>query len=72
MAPPALPPLALAPEAVQPLLPRPLAVETFEGVAYLGLVAFTIRDVRGAGLPSLPAVLNFHEVNRPSTPSVRR
>ena len=52
-----------APEAVQALLPRPLAVDTFQATAYLGLVAFTIRDVRGPGLPSLPPVSNFHEVN---------
>lgn len=53
----------MAREAVQPLLPRPLTVDTFQATAYLGLVAFTIREVRVPGLPSLPSVSNFHEVN---------
>jgi uncharacterized protein YqjF (DUF2071 family) len=48
--------------AVARQLPRGLEVDTFEGVAYLGLVPFTIPLSRTPrlGLPVTPA---FHEVN---------
>jgi uncharacterized protein YqjF (DUF2071 family) len=48
--------------AVARLLPPGLEVDTFEGVAYLGLVPFTIPLSRTPrlGLPVAPA---FHEVN---------
>jgi len=48
---------------LEPLIPSGLDVDMFEGVAYVGLVAFTIRDVRAPGLPPLPPVSAFHEVN---------
>lgn len=42
----------VAPERLQPLVPFPL--ETFEGAAWVSLVAFTLRDLRFArGGPSL-------------------
>jgi uncharacterized protein YqjF (DUF2071 family) len=51
------------PNEVQRLLPRGLAVDTFDGTAYVGLVPFTMRGVRPSGLPPLPALSRFHEVN---------
>jgi uncharacterized protein len=48
---------------LRPLVPRCLALDTFGGVAYVGMVAFTIRGVRVTGLPSLSPVSDFHEVN---------
>jgi hypothetical protein len=50
------------PAAIAPHLPAGLEVDTFEGVAYLGLIPFTIPLSRTPrlGLPMAPA---FHEVN---------
>jgi uncharacterized protein len=53
----------VAPHAVQRLLPPGLAVDTFDGEAYVGLVPFTMRGVRPSGLPPLPLLSRFHEVN---------
>ena len=54
---------ALPPDAVRPLLPTGLDLDLFEGRAYVGLVPFTMRDVRPAGLPTTPWLSNFHETN---------
>jgi uncharacterized protein len=50
------------PAAIAPHLPAGLEVDTFDGVAYLGVVPFTIPLSRTprVGLPIAPA---FHEVN---------
>ena len=52
----------IASAALAPLLPPGLNVDTFDGVAYLGVVPFTIPLSRTArlGLPVSPA---FHELN---------
>jgi uncharacterized protein YqjF (DUF2071 family) len=49
--------------AVAALLPAGLEVDTFEGRAYVGVVAFTMRDVSPWWAPSVPGVSNFHELN---------
>lgn len=49
--------------AVAPLLPRGLAVETFDGAAWVGLVPFLMDDVRAPGLPALPWLSRFPETN---------
>lgn len=51
------------PAAVQATLPRGLAVDTFGGTAYLGIVPFAMERVRPAGLPPLPGVSWFLELN---------
>lgn len=50
-------------DALRAILPQDLAVDTFEGRAYIGLVPFTMRDVSPWWSPSVPGVSNFHEVN---------
>lgn len=52
----------VAPEAISPLLPPGLDVDTFAGAAYVGIVPFTIPVSRlaGVGLTIAPA---FHELN---------
>ena len=52
----------IASAALAPLLPPGLSVDTFDGVAYLGVVPFTIPLSRTPrlGLPVAPA---FHELN---------
>jgi uncharacterized protein YqjF (DUF2071 family) len=50
-------------EPLHALLPSGLDLDTFEGHAYVGIVPFTVTGARPTGLPPLPFVSNFHEVN---------
>ena len=50
-------------EQVQKTLPDGLIVDTFDGRAYIGLVPFTMQDIRPVGLPALSPLSNFHECN---------
>ena len=50
------------PDVVQRVLPHGLEVDTFDGAAWIGLVAFRLT-VRGRGIPRLPWVSRFAEVN---------
>ena len=53
----------LSAERVQATLPPELTVDTFDGHAYLGVVPFLMRNVRPVGVPRLPWLSNFHELN---------
>ena len=58
----------LEPEIVQRLLPKGLTVDTFpdeSGVekAWIGVVPFTMCNIRPFGLPALPWISAFHETN---------
>jgi len=48
---------------IQKLLPNGLEVDTFDGLAYVGLVPFTVTGTRPVGLPSIPPISDFREVN---------
>jgi uncharacterized protein len=48
---------------MRPAVPDGLEIDTFEGCAWVGLVPFTMRDVRPACTPSIPGVSHFHECN---------
>ena len=50
-------------EALRPVIPRPLAIDTYEGETWIGLIPFTLWDVRPRFMPSLPGISNFHELN---------
>ncbi len=50
-------------DELQSRLPPTLEIDTFEGRAYLGLVAFTMTGVRPRGWPKLPPLTSLHEVN---------
>jgi uncharacterized protein YqjF (DUF2071 family) len=54
---------AVAPAILRPLVPGELELDLFEGLAYVGLVPFTMKGVRPAGLPAVPALSDFHETN---------
>jgi len=49
--------------AIQARLPSGLTVDTFEGKAHLGVVGFRMNAVRPAGLPALPWLSTFNELN---------
>ncbi len=51
------------PTVIQSTLPPGLHVDTHEGRAWVGLVPFFMRDVRPIGLPAVPVLSDFLEVN---------
>ncbi|MGA4846150.1 YqjF family protein [Streptomyces sp. G5(2025)] len=52
------------PEAVRPLVPEGLAVDEYEGAAWVGLTPFVMADVRPPGVPAaLPGLPAFAETN---------
>jgi uncharacterized protein len=50
-------------KGLRPLVPAGLEIDTFEGRAYLGIVPFGMEDVAPRGLPAIPVVSAFPEVN---------
>jgi uncharacterized protein YqjF (DUF2071 family) len=53
----------LPPEALRPLIPRPLELESFDGAAWIGVVPFMMRGVRPRGVPGLSWISAFPELN---------
>jgi len=51
------------PEMLQPLLPAPLDVDTFDGWAWVGLVAFDMTGIRPWWFPPMPWISAFPETN---------
>jgi uncharacterized protein YqjF (DUF2071 family) len=51
------------PEAVRSLVPRELELDLFDGQAWVGIVPFTMRGIRARGLPPIPGLSAFHELN---------
>jgi uncharacterized protein len=50
-------------DAVRPLVPATLEIETFDGRAWVGVIPFRMTGVRLRGLPALPGVSAFPELN---------
>lgn len=50
-------------EALRPLVPERLHMDTMGGDAYVSLVAFTMQKIRPRFLPSILAVSDFDEIN---------
>lgn len=48
---------------MQPLIPKELELDTYEGDAWLGITPFKMRNVRFRGLPPVPTAWNFLELN---------
>ena len=53
----------VAPDALRPLLPSSLTLDTFEGEAWVGVIPFHMSNVRPRGVPPMPWVSSFHELN---------
>jgi uncharacterized protein YqjF (DUF2071 family) len=49
--------------ALRALIPEELDIDLFEGMAYVGLVPFTMTGVRPVGLPAVAGLSTFHETN---------
>lgn len=50
-------------QALRPLLPPALTLDTFEGEAWVGVIPFHMSNVRPRGIPPLPWLSAFHELN---------
>ena len=48
---------------MSPRIPGALEIDEFEGSAWVGLIPFTMRDVRAARFPGIPGATHFHECN---------
>src|SRR6476646_2026873 len=53
----------VAPEVLRPHLPPGLPLDTCEGTAWLGIVAFWMSGIRLRGLPPVPFTSGFPEIN---------
>src|SRR5579871_4079287 len=51
------------PSELQPLIPPPLRLNTFQGVAWLGVVPFRMSGIRLRGMPAVPRLSAFPELN---------
>ena len=49
--------------ALRGLIPPALALDTFDGTAWIGVVPFRMTGVRPRGLPALPWLSAFPELN---------
>lgn len=54
---------AFDPQIIAKDLPPGLRVDTFEGMAWIGIVPFSMRNVRPRFLPPVPGLSNFPELN---------
>lgn len=50
-------------EALRPLVPAPLQIDTYDDAAWIGVTPFTMPEIRLRGLPALPFVSSTHELN---------
>lgn len=50
-------------EALRPLIPPELTIDTFEGRAYVGVVPFMMRDVAPRWAFPVPGISHFQELN---------
>lgn len=52
-----------SPEHIRPHVPEGLEIDTFNGVAWVGLTPFTVNDLAITPLPPIPGTSSFHELN---------
>jgi uncharacterized protein len=53
----------LPPAVMRPLVPPELTIETFNGECWVGVVPFHMSGIRGRGLPPIPGLSRFPELN---------
>ena len=53
----------IQPDVMRALLPRQMTLDTFEGQAWVGVVPFHMSGIRGRGLPVVPGLSRFPELN---------
>lgn len=50
-------------DSLRKLVPQKLNLDTFEGTAYVSLVAFTMQKIRPRNLPAIKFISDFDEIN---------
>lgn len=50
-------------DVLKTLIPNTLELDTFEGEAWVSIVAFTMQKIRPRLLPSIKVISDFHEIN---------
>lgn len=50
-------------DELRPHVPAALELETYDGAAWVGITPFTLTGVRLRGLPPVPPLSTFHELN---------
>jgi len=50
-------------DVLRPLVPSQLSIDKFEGLAWIGVVPFTMWGIRASFLPPIPGTRAFHELN---------
>ena len=50
-------------DMLRPLVPAALAIDTYDGSAWVGIIPFEMRDVAPSGLPPIPTASDFPELN---------
>lgn len=53
----------IAPDRIRPLIPSELSLDTFDGQCWIGVVPFRMSGVSGRGVPPLPGLSRFPELN---------
>jgi uncharacterized protein YqjF (DUF2071 family) len=53
----------ISPDTLRPYIPSHLQIDTFDGYAWLGVVAFSVAGIYPRGLSSLSLTPNFPEIN---------
>ena len=53
----------LPPDIVRRIIPAPLELDLYEGTAWIGVIPFTMSGVRLRGMPALPRISAFPELN---------
>jgi uncharacterized protein YqjF (DUF2071 family) len=54
---------SVAPETLEPVVPHPLALDTLEDRAWIGITPFEVRNLRLRPTPALPFLSSFPEIN---------
>lgn len=54
---------SVAPEVLRPLIPEFLTLDTYQHRAWLSITPFWINHLRPPGIPSLPWISHFSEIN---------
>ncbi len=50
-------------QLLESLVPAGLQLDTYDGEAWISVVAFTMENIRPRYLPAVPALSDFHEIN---------
>ena len=53
----------IEPALLRPLVPIELDIDTHDGAAWIGVIPFTMWNIRRIGLPAAPGLSAFHELN---------